>query len=370
MKREMIKTAMIIISLSAGSSFVTSAAPIKNEFRFEQIKDAESVCINKGSIIREKQDEDSQAVGEAKEKSKAYILEDISDEWVYIESGKVRGFLKKKNLTGRDSMRDIYQQKVFGGFEEAEPLVLPYQNEAFTYTKTTVKKTIVEKKPAIAKKDLVVYETKDFQESREVGSMKAGTVSYILADDYCEVMYVESGDVRGFVDKSDFITGKEANDIIKESEENPILLADKTVEPQENTACYYTLTSTVKARTEEEVRSEMVDFALQFVGNPYMWGGTSLTDGADCSGFVQSIYSHFGYAIPRVTTEQAGCGVRIAVSEANPGDLIFYEQPNGYIYHVSMYIGDGKVVQAANSNSGIITSGIWDDAVCAVRIIE
>ena len=70
-------------------------------------------------------------------------------------------------------------------------------------------------------------------------------------------------------------------------------------------------------------RQEIVDFALQFVGNPYVWGGTSLTNGADCSGFVQSIYKQFGISLPRVAADQANAGTRISVEEALPGDLIF-----------------------------------------------
>lgn len=105
-------------------------------------------------------------------------------------------------------------------------------------------------------------------------------------------------------------------------------------------------------------RQEMVNFALQFVGNPYVWGGTSLTNGADCSGFVQSIYKKFGIALPRVAADQANAGTRISVEEALPGDLIFYAE-NGSVYHVVMYIGNGKVVHASSSASGIKVSDLY-----------
>ena len=145
-------------------------------------------------------------------------------------------------------------------------------------------------------------------------------------------------------------------------------LAQMLVEPKDNKACYYTLTSVKEASQAAKTREAMVKFALQFVGNRYVWGGTSLTDGADCSGFVQSIYANFDYSIPRVAEDQAGYGLQIPIDSAEPGDLIFYAR-NGYVYHVSMYIGDGQVVQAANSRAGIITSGIADDAVWATRVI-
>lgn len=101
-------------------------------------------------------------------------------------------------------------------------------------------------------------------------------------------------------------------------------------------------------------------YALRFVGNPYKYGGTSLTNGADCSGFVQSVYAHFGYSISRTSREQAvNAGYRdvsLKESELQPGDLIFYARSNGVVYHVALYIGNGKVVHAANANVGIIVS--------------
>jgi cell wall-associated NlpC family hydrolase len=102
---------------------------------------------------------------------------------------------------------------------------------------------------------------------------------------------------------------------------------------------------------EDALRAEIVEYACQFVGNPYVWGGTSLTKGADCSGFVMRIYEQFGYSLPRVSADQTKAGTRISVSDIQPGDLVFYGNP---VHHVAMYIGDGKIVHAANSRSGIV----------------
>ena len=108
------------------------------------------------------------------------------------------------------------------------------------------------------------------------------------------------------------------------------------------------------------LRQEIASYAIKFVGNPYKWGGTSLTDGADCSGFVQSIYKQFGYSIPRTSRDQAnGAGYcNVTPNEANllPGDLIFYTNSRGVVDHVAMYIGNGKVVHASTSKTGIIIS--------------
>ena len=115
----------------------------------------------------------------------------------------------------------------------------------------------------------------------------------------------------------------------------------------------------IEGETEKNrMREEMVEFAKQFVGNPYVWGGTSLTDGADCSGFCLSVYAHFGISLPRVACDQAAAGTQIPLSEAEPGDLIFYQDGTGYVYHVALCAGDGMTVQAQNSRVGIVNTGM------------
>ena len=116
--------------------------------------------------------------------------------------------------------------------------------------------------------------------------------------------------------------------------------------------------------------SSVVNYATQFVGNPYVWGGTSLTNGADCSGFVQQIYKTFGYNLPRVAEDQSQYGNKIQVEDTQPGDLIFYAK-DGYVHHVVMYAGDGKTIEAANEDQGIISGTVYiPEAVWATRILE
>ena len=93
--------------------------------------------------------------------------------------------------------------------------------------------------------------------------------------------------------------------------------------------------------------SSVVDYATQFVGNPYVWGGTSLTNGADCSGFVQSVYANFGISLPRTSYEQQYAGTEVSYADAQPGDLICY------CGHVAIYMGNGRIVHASNSVDGI-----------------
>lgn len=99
-------------------------------------------------------------------------------------------------------------------------------------------------------------------------------------------------------------------------------------------------------------RQSIVSYALQFVGNPYVAGGTSLTKGADCSGFVQSVFRDCGYSLPRSSREQAGSGREVSLDQIQPGDLLFYSK-GGSISHVALYIGNGQIVHASTYKTGI-----------------
>lgn len=109
---------------------------------------------------------------------------------------------------------------------------------------------------------------------------------------------------------------------------------------------------------------EVVNYALQFVGNPYVWGGTSLTNGADCSGFTMAVYAHFGISLPHYDASQRSCGSAVAsLAEARPGDLICY---NG---HVGIYMGNGQIVHASNPRTGITTGNASYRPIVAIRRI-
>lgn len=105
------------------------------------------------------------------------------------------------------------------------------------------------------------------------------------------------------------------------------------------------------AEANAENAKEIVDFALQFEGNPYVYGGTSLTGGADCSGFVMSVFKEFGYELPRVAAAQYDASEKKDVADVEPGDLVFYGA--GGINHVALYIGDGEIIHASTSATGI-----------------
>ncbi|MCI8409583.1 MAG: C40 family peptidase [Lachnospiraceae bacterium] len=121
---------------------------------------------------------------------------------------------------------------------------------------------------------------------------------------------------------------------------------------------------------QSSVRLSMVSYAKQFLGNRYVYGGTSLTNGTDCSGFTMGIYAHFGYGLPRTSSAQASATRTISASEAKPGDLFFYGY-GGSVSHVAMYIGGGQVIHASNERTGIkISNAFYRTPIKVGRVIN
>jgi len=129
-----------------------------------------------------------------------------------------------------------------------------------------------------------------------------------------------------------------------------------------------TMTELMYGDGVSNVRVDLCQFAKKFIGNPYVWGGTSLTKGADCSGFVLSVFKQYGYSLPHSSRAQAGMGKKISLAEAKPGDLVFYSG-GGRINHVAIYIGGGQVVHASNPRTGIRISAATYRTVSTVRRI-
>ena len=147
-----------------------------------------------------------------------------------------------------------------------------------------------------------------------------------------ETLYDEEGNE---IDPDSVTDEEESDGDVEYDEYGNVIDSDNTVDPEEYQS------------SGSGSGSSVVDFATQFVGNPYVWGGTSLTDGADCSGFVQSVYANFGVSLPRTSYEQQNAGTEVSYADAQPGDLICY---GGY---VAIYMGDGKIVHASNAKDGI-----------------
>ena len=150
-----------------------------------------------------------------------------------------------------------------------------------------------------------------------------------------DVQYDEDGDVvSGSSDSSSDYEYDEYGNVID---------SDNTVDYDS----YSESSSSSSSSSSSGSGSSVVNYATQFVGNPYVWGGTSLTNGADCSGFVQSVYANFGVSLPRTSYEQQNTGTEVSYADAQPGDLICYGG------HVAIYMGNGQIVHASNSRDGI-----------------
>lgn len=215
------------------------------------------------------------------------------------------------------------------------------------------------------------------KESEYVGKLYPGYAAKITGP-VGEWTAVESGDVTGYVKTEYILTGAEAQTyaenlvteaqqegkeeaeaftyaVSRKSEE-----AQMTQEVQENVQ--QTETTEVSAQPASNGQA-IVDYACQFIGNPYVWGGTSLTEGADCSGFVQSVFAHFGISLPRTTYDQINAGVEVSYDQAMPGDLICYDG------HIGIYIGNGQIVNAQNPEQGIGISPATYTTILSVRRI-
>ena len=189
---------------------------------------------------------------------------------------------------------------------------------------------------------------------------------------------VESGDVTGYVKTEYILTGAEAQTYA----ENLVTEAQQEGKEEAEAFTYAVSRKSEEAQMTQEVQGNVqqtettevsaqpasngqaiVDYACQFIGNPYVWGGTSLTDGADCSGFVQSVFAHFGISLPRTTYDQIYAGVEVSYDQAMPGDLICYDG------HIGIYIGNGQIVNAQNPEQGIGISPATYTTILSVRRI-
>lgn len=122
-------------------------------------------------------------------------------------------------------------------------------------------------------------------------------------------------------------------------------------------------TAVINSTSGSDLGKQIANYACQYVGNPYVAGGTSLTQGADCSGFTYRVYADFGYSLPRTSSQQRSAGTGVSYEEAQPGDLICYEG------HVAIYIGNNLIVHASSSRTGIKISNAQYKTILAVRRI-
>ncbi len=261
--------------------------------------------------VRETPGTEAEIVGKLPNNAGCEII-GTDGEWTQIESGKVKGYVKSEYLlTGEAAVAKAQEVK----------------QTVATVTTTT----------------LYV---------RDETNTDSHVITMMPEGEELEVLEVLDGWVKINVDSDE---GYVSSDYVSIATELPKA---------------QTMTEVRYGQGVSDVRVSLVSYATQFVGNPYVWGGTSLTRGADCSGFVMSVFANYGISLPHSSRAQANCGTKISASDAQPGDLFFYGNGSS-INHVAIYIGGGSVVHASSPKSGIKISGAYyRTPVKVVRVIN
>ena len=230
--------------------------------------------------------------------------------------------------------------------------------------------------------------TEPSQDSEWVGKLYEADAAKVIGP-VGEWTQIESGNVTGYVKTEYILTGESAEEkakaiVAEKKPEVDVETLDEAKAEELAAECFSYAESKEEeaarlaeeaAKAEEEAKAAeaetvgngqaVVDYAMQFVGNPYVWGGTSLTNGADCSGFVQSVYANFGVSMPRTSSAMRSAGTEVSYSEAVPGDVICYEG------HVGIYIGNGQIVNAIDEAHGIgVSSATYTNIITVRRLLE
>ena len=248
--------------------------------------------ISSGNLnIRQEASTDSEVVGILTNHNACELLEDAGD-WYKVTSGKVTGYVSKQYLVIGDEAEAIAEQEI--------------KTVATVNTETLNVRAEKSTEAAVLS---------------QVGNSEAFTVNSV-ADGWVEISVDDS---VGYISQ-DYVTLAQA------------LPTAKTIEQVKY------------GDGVSDVRASVVSYALQFVGNRYVWGGTSLENGVDCSGFTMRILGKYGVSLPHSSKAQPSCGTKISASDAKPGDLFFYGSGSS-ISHVAIYIGNGQIVHASNKRS-------------------
>lgn len=291
-----------VVSASIGSAALLESEKTAEEYKAAAME-AEGALwgytnlgisnVNDNLNIRKSPSEDSRMVGKLPKNAACELISE-EGEWTYIRSGKVEGYVKSEYL--------------LSGWN--------------------AKKRALEEVSTVAVVDTSTLKV------REQPNTECEVVTLVPKGEELEVVDVSDGWVKIMID----------------DEENYV--SADYVKLEEKLASAITMTELLYGQGVSDIRVDLCQFAKQYVGNPYVWGGTSLTRGADCSGFVLSVYKNFGISLPRTSSSQANAGTKISMSQAKPGDLIFYAK-GGRINHVAIYIGNGQVVHASSPRTGI-----------------
>ena len=318
--------------------------------------------------IRKKGSINAKIVGKMKKGNIATVLKKGS-EWSKVRSGNVTGYVKNQYLVFGDEIENFAKQNV-KKVAKVQTETLRVRKKASTDSKIV---TLVSEDDKLK----VKKQTNDWAKVKVDG--QTGYVS----KDYAKVTY-SFGKAKSMKQIQAEQAAKEAQKQAAQTTiGNESASTSSSNTSNSSTTSGSTKASSVQAAKKASVSvsssgssatgSRIASYAQQFIGNPYRYGGNSLTSGIDCSGFTQQIMAKFGYSISRTSSSQAGDGRAVSTSNLRAGDLVFYGD-GGSINHVALYIGGGQVVHASNSapypRGGIKISNVnYRTPICARRII-
>lgn len=338
----------------------------------EQTEELVIATVDNYVNIRDAGSLDGNIIGKLYDHSVGTLLDETADGWYHIQSGTVDGYVKA--------------EYVLRG-EEAKALADQVGQHLATVNTTTLK---VRMEPSTDAKVLGLVPDGDTLAvlDQTDGWVKVSTEEGegYVSTDYVEV-YTKNTEAES-IEEEQARLAKEAEErrLAQEAAQKEVAKQDTQKTESTTTAKSTTQDTTTQAAASTQTSAaadssssaaaetqtassssigrQIADYGLQFVGNPYVYGGTSLTNGADCSGFVMSVYQHFGISLPRTSGQQGQSGTAVSgIENAQPGDLIWYSG------HIAIYIGDGKIVHASNASDGIKVSSATYTTILSIRRI-
>ena len=273
------------------------------------------------------------AVGMVPEGGLVYRLDTENPRWTYVESGKLKGFIRSSALT------DLTEDAASSAAEQLPQAVLATDNKDALIT--ALYASLVSVEPEI---------TEELSTSSDQVSTLSGISSTSGLPSASDVPAAASPDISSSENTLN-AEEKPSESMSSVSEASPAETASETDTP-------LTGSDDTAASREARIRGQIVTLAASAIGHPYVWGGNDLYNGCDCSGFARELYARVGISLPRTAEAQSQCGTRIAFDRLQPGDLIFYAS-GGYVHHVAVYAGtdaagNAQTIEAYGSSEGII----------------
>lgn len=311
-------------------SIDTRLAEIKDMMAFKNLVIAK---CNDYVNVRKEPSEEAEIIGKLYDKSVGDFVSETEDGWIQITSGSCTGYVKAEYVvTGEDAIA----------------LAKEVGKRLATVTTTTL---YVREEPSTESKKIGAVPIEDeltvVEEEGLDGWVK---ISIEEGEGYVSTDYVDL--------HTEFVKAE------SKAEEEARLAREEAARKKANAAADKKSGKSGAKASGSGRGSSVANFALQFVGNPYVYGGSSLTGGTDCSGFTMSVYANFGVSLPHSSGAQRGCGYDVGgLANAQPGDLICYSG------HVALYIGNGQIVHASTAATGIKVSNASYKPILAVRRI-